>query len=147
MVQRSRRSFTRENARGHDGRRCFLRDTDVYSRRDGKVSRRFPSTTVTLFAPDDSYLGTRKFMDLLTTQGRTHNCISTAQCLCRWYRCRGFAYDENITRKDTRQFSPSSLPYSNDLRFIRLADVKGWHVTFPTMRETNSKIIRRLLRF
>lgn len=52
--------------------RCFLRDTDtdVYSRRDGgrKVSRRFPSRTVTLFAPDDSYLGTRKFMDLLTTQ-------------------------------------------------------------------------------
>lgn len=45
----------------------------------------------------------------------------------------GFAYDENINRKDTRQFSPSSLTfislslswcnYSNDLRFIRLADV------------------------
>lgn len=33
-----------------------------------KVPRRFPSRTVTLFAPDDSYLGTRKFMGLLTTQ-------------------------------------------------------------------------------
>lgn len=29
------------------------------------TSGRFPSRTVTLFAPDDYYLGTRKFMDLL----------------------------------------------------------------------------------
>lgn len=37
-----------------------------------KVSRRFPSRTVTLFAPDDSYLGTRKFMDLLTTHTQSY---------------------------------------------------------------------------
>jgi len=30
------------------------------------TSGRFPFRTVTLFAPDDYYLGTRKFMDLLT---------------------------------------------------------------------------------
>lgn len=31
-----------------------------------ETSGRFPSRPVTLFAPDDYYLGTRKFMDLLT---------------------------------------------------------------------------------
>lgn len=35
--------------------------------RGGPASRgRFPYGAVTLFAPDDYYLGTRKFMDLLT---------------------------------------------------------------------------------
>ena len=108
-------------------------DTDVYSRRDGgrKVSRRFPFRTVTLFAPDDSYLGTRKFMDLLTTQTHTQLYIYSILPL-PMVSLSGFAYDENINRKDTRQFSPSSLAfisiappprryaYSDDLQFI------GW---------------------
>lgn len=103
-VQRSRRSFTRENARGHGGPSVAFSETPTPTYivvgtggLVGKVSRRFPSRTVTLFAPDDSYLGTRKFMGSSRTQVHTSQAQSP-----RSLSSLGFAYDESINRNCAR---------------------------------------------
>lgn len=80
-------------------RLCAHTARNTHPPRTGGLRGRFPSRTVTLFTPDDYYLGTRKFMDLLTVpwtqRGLADRIADRTAAVC-------FAYDENVNRTCAR---------------------------------------------
>lgn len=107
----------------HAHRHCRCRGEHPSNTNGGDQADGFPSRTVTLFAPDDYYLGTRKFMDLLIAAAdlaRTRRSYRGSQPR-RW----GFAYDENANRTCCALIlfsaSPPPRPFIN-LRVPHLPD-------------------------